>query len=229
MKDMSTRGRWRRRLPARPRAGRGEAVDPSLAEALVRKILDVGIDGMPGFDPAHRVAETARRDHPDTDRAIRAVIASHRRLVAAGGFLTGLGGFVTMPAALPANVIEFYVVTARMAAAVATLRGYDIDDPAVRTAILLTLVDGDPAPVLRRAGVVGSGRVADLAAGHLPTPARMMVDKAIGFRLIRQFGERMMAGLGRGVPLAGGVVGAGFDVYLFGHIAASARTRFPPR
>ncbi len=43
-----------------------------------------------------------------------------------GGFVTGLGGFVTMPVALPVNIAEFYVQATRMVGAIATLRGYDV-------------------------------------------------------------------------------------------------------
>jgi hypothetical protein len=34
---------------------------------------------------------------------------------------------------------------------------------------------------------------------------------------------------GRGVPVVGGVVGAGFDVYLLRRIAGHARAEFPAR
>ncbi len=220
----------RQRWPIRRRHDTGDrGRDASLAEALVRRVLDVGIDGARGLDSAPRIAQDALRRHRDPERAIDAVIAMHRRMILAGGFVTGLGGFVTMPAALPANVVEFYVVTARMAAAVAVMRGYDVDDPAVRTAVLLALVEGDPEPVLRRVGAAGSGRLMATGAHALPPATRMMLHKAIGFRLVRQVGERTLAGLGRAVPLAGGVVGAGVDGYLYAHIAATARRRFPRR
>ena len=69
---------------------------------------------------------------------------------AIGGFVTSVGGFVTMPVALPVNVVEFYVQATRMVAAIATLRGYDVNDPRVRTAVLLTLVGSDADEVLAR-------------------------------------------------------------------------------
>ncbi len=202
------------------------------AHLLVRRLLDVGIDGTVGFESAGQVALGALKDHGSAEAAVAAVIRAHRRLIAVGGFVTGVGGFVTLPAALPANVVEFYLLTTRMVAAIAEIRGHDLRDPTLRTAILLTLVDSDPEALMRQVGISRlptGGHLAGLGAGRLPAPARMMLNKAIGFRLISQFGQRALTGFGRGLPVAGGVIGAGFDVYLFSHIAASARREFPPR
>jgi hypothetical protein len=40
-----------------------------------------------------------------------------------------------MPVALPANVAEFYLIATRMVAAIADVRGYDVTDPQIRTAV----------------------------------------------------------------------------------------------
>ena len=44
------------------------------------------------------------------------IAKSHLKLSAAGGFITGAGGLLTMGVALPANIIEFYVLATRMVA-----------------------------------------------------------------------------------------------------------------
>jgi hypothetical protein len=147
-----------------------------------------------------------------------------------GGFLTGVGGFVTLLVAVPLNVIEFYVLATRMVAAIARVRGYDIDRPQIRTAVLLTLVGADADDLLRRAGVLttaGVGeRLTSLAAQRLPAPALMVLNKGVGFRLLTRAGRSVFSRLGRGVPIAGGAVGAGLDVYLLAKIAEGARREF---
>jgi hypothetical protein len=138
-----------------------------------------------------------------------------------------------MPIALPANVIEFYLTATRMVAAIAQVRGYDIDNPQIRTAILLTLVGADADDLLRKAGVVGGlgagGRLTSLAAQRLPGPALMMINKAIGFRIVGQAGRATLGRLGKAVPLVGGAIGAGLDTYLLKRIADNARAEFPRR
>jgi len=196
---------------------------------LVEQLLDLGIDGKGPFDSAQKVADVKRAERPDAENAVDAVVQAHLKLAAAGGFVTGLGGFITLPVALPVNVVEFYVVATRMVAAIASLRGYDIKQPEIRSAVLLTLVGADADDLLKKAGVMSTGRLSNLAAQRLPGPALMVVNKAVGFRLLSTAGKKTLARFGKGVPVIGGVVGAGLDTYLLKRIADHARHEFPPR
>jgi len=200
------------------------------ATRLIERLLDVGIDGKGPFDPAHRVADEAlAKAGGDRERAIRDLRASHRKLVAVGGFVTGLGGFFTMPVALPVNVLEFYLAGTRMTAAIARVRGYDIDQPEIRSAILLVLAGAESDDVLKKAGLVaGGGTLTRVALQRLPAPALMVLNKAIAFRLLGRLGQGVIAKLGRGVPVAGGLVGGSVDVYMLGQIAKQAVKEFPP-
>lgn len=199
------------------------------AAKLVDQLLDVGIDGRGRFDSAQVVADCALSDQGDVDRAIDVVVRKHQKLAAAGGFVTGLGGFVTLPVALPANVVGFYAVATRLVASIASLRGYDLRQQGVRSAVMLTLVGADADDLLKKAGVATTGRLANLAAQRLPGPALMVLNKGIGFRLVSQVGRSTLARFGKGVPVLGGVVGAGVDLYLLGRIADQARREFPPQ
>lgn len=199
------------------------------ALTLSQRLLSVGIDGKAGFDGARDVAQAALRDYPsDPERAIDHVVRQHRRLAASAGFVTSVGGFVTMAVALPVNLVGFYLLNTRMVAATAHLRGYDLNDQGTRTAILLTLVGGDADDLLKKAGVVSTGRLASLAANQLPPPVVMVVNKAVGFRLVSRLGDKLLTRLGQGIPLAGGVIGAGLDAFLLSRIAKGAKHEFPP-
>ncbi|MHB8187364.1 MAG: EcsC family protein [Dermatophilaceae bacterium] len=190
-------------------------------------LMDVGIDAKGPFDSAQEVAEVAMLTHSDAERAIDAIVRSHLRLAAAGGFVTSLGGFVTLPIALPANVVEFYLVATRMVAGIASTRGYDILQPEVRSAVLLALVGADSDDLLKKAGYASTGRLAGLAVQRLPGPVLLAVNKGVAFRLLNQVGKKSLTRFGKAVPLAGGVVGAGVDAYLLNRIADHARHEFP--
>jgi hypothetical protein len=217
-----------RRSERLPEQGRGEE---GIVGRVVQVLLDAGIDGLGPLKSAREMADLARRDTRTPDGAIKKVIRSHVVKGGVGGFVTGVGGFVTMPVALPANVVEFYVGATRMVAAIATLRGYDVDDPQVRTAVLLTLVGSEADEILGKAGLTGpsgaGSRVVDLVGRQLPPAALLMLNKAIGFRLLRGVGEKAFARLGRGAPLAGGVVGGGIDWWMMKRIADQALSEFP--
>lgn len=197
------------------------------AMGMVERLMDFGIDGKGPFDSARRVADVALAEHQEAGRAIDAMVRSHLRLAAANGFVTSLGGFVVLPIALPANVAGFYLVATRLVAGIAAIRGYDIRQPEVRSAILLALVGADADDLLKKAGYASTGRLANLAAQRLPGPALMAINKGVGFRLLSQVGKKSLTRLGRAVPLAGGFVGAGLDTYLLKRIAAHALQEFP--
>lgn len=195
---------------------------------MIENLLDIGIDGRGPLDSAQQVADQARAKHPVGDEAVDSVVRSHLRVGAIGGFVTSLGGFITMPVSLPANVLEFYIVATRMVAGIAALRGYDLRQPQIRSAVLLTLVGADSDDLLKKAGVVATGRFVNLAAQRLPGPALMVVNRAVVFRLLTQTGRKTLSRLGKGVPIAGGFIGAGLDTFLLKRIADQARREFPP-
>ncbi len=197
------------------------------ATAFVEKLLSIGFDGSGRFESAHQVAEAAQRRRSDPERVVEDLIAQHTRLAATSGFVTGLGGFAVMLVALPANVAGFYVIATRMAAAIAKVRGFDIDDPRVRSAVLLSLVGSDADDILAKAGAGASGPLANVATKRLPSTAVMAINKGVGFRLITQLGRKTLGRLGRGLPLVGGVVGATFDGFYLTRIAAHVLDEFP--
>ena len=210
-------------------AGEADQGARARATGIIERLMDVGIDGRGGFGSAKQVADVALAAHQDAERAVEAVVRSHLRRAAVGGFITGLGGFVTLPIALPANVLGFYLVATRMVAGIASIRGYDIRQPEVRSAILLALVGADSEDLLNKAGYAGTGRLANLAAQRLPGPVLMALNKGVGFRLLSRVGKKSLTRFGRAVPLVGGVVGACIDSFLLKRIASHARREFPPK
>ena len=215
-------------VPAAGQPDQGSRLERT-ATGLVSRLIDAGIDGVGPLDRAGDTANEAMRRAGSTDEAIEALVASHLKLAAAGGFVTGLGGFITLPVSLPANVLGFYGIATRMVAGIAHLRGYELDKPEVRSAVMLTLIGADARSVLTKSGISPTGKLADLALQRLPGPALMVLNKGIGFRLLSQFGKKGLSRLGRGVPLVGGAVGAGLDWWLLRKIATAARSEFVPR
>jgi hypothetical protein len=207
--------------------------DPSRADrvvdALIDRLLRTGIDGVGRLDSARKVAAEALRSEGSAERAIDAIVSSHTKLAATGGFVTGLGGFVTLPVALPANVVGFYIVATRMVASIAAVQGHDVTKDEVRTAVLLSLSGDDATEILRKAGGgVITGRATSLALDRLPPAALMAVNKGVAFRIVVQLGEKGLGRLGRMVPLAGGFIGGGIDAYFMNRLAKHARKEFPP-
>jgi hypothetical protein len=228
--DKLTPGRSASTTRAALDAATEEQGDPRAIDRLVAMLVDTGLDGRGPLGSARERAEEAlARSDGDREQAISRIARSTVITGSIGGFLTGLGGFVTMPVSLPVNIAEFYLQAVRMVGGIATLRGYDLAEPRVRTAVLLSLVGADADDVLKKAGMATAGsRVTSYALGGLPPAALMVVNKAVGFRLMRGVSERVLSRFGRGIPVAGGLVPAGIDGFMMKKIADHAMHEFPP-
>lgn len=202
--------------------------DPGRVGQFVRRLLAVGLDGKGPVQPAAEMGRRVRARSGSDKEAIRTI---RRRSVfggGIGGFATGVGGFVTMPVAIPVNVGEFYIQAVRMVGAIAAIRGYDLEDPQIRTSVLLTLVGSRADDVLKSVGISSpTGRLTNVAMKRLPPEALMLINKAIAMRLLKAVGERTLTKLGRGIPVAGGVIGGGFDMWMMKRIADQAVRSFP--
>lgn len=228
-RDESARSTAREAMRA-ARRGKDEGSEGAL-ERVVTLIRDVGLDGKLTYASAADIARRAQRGRGKRrpEVAVRRIVRRHRWGVTLGGFVTGLGGFVTLPILLPTNVVEFYVQATRMAGAIAAVRGYDLEDEEVRARVLAALLGEESGDVLKN---VGLGPVAGVAARgvakRLPTSPQSQLVSAIGGRLLRRFGLHSVRLFGKAIPGLGAVLGALSDRSQLRKIAAAARTGFPP-
>lgn len=76
------------------------------------------------------------------------------------GFVTGFGGVITMPAALPLNVTTVILFQMRMIAAIAKIRGYDLRSDQVQTFVYATLAGTSVADIMKKTGIVFGNKLA---------------------------------------------------------------------
>ncbi|MEU4192618.1 EcsC family protein [Kribbella sp. NPDC026611] len=186
---------------------------PQAAAGVLRQVLEIAIDGYQRFPGAEQLAESKlARSDGDVELAIDAVIDQHIRLAGVQGFVTSIGGLVTLPVALPANLTGLAVVQARMVASIAHLRGYDLGDPRVRTAVITCLLGEDGVTDrLRKASLVTSPLAIATAPVFDPDLDRQVAGEVVAELIARIGGKRMALTVTRRVPLLGGAVGAGVD------------------
>src|SRR5262245_26098678 len=117
---------------------------PTFTDTFVREALHRAISGIGRLPGAAAAAEKELAEQGgDVDRAIHEIIESHVRYAGAQGFLTNVGGLVMAPVTIPANISGLALIQCRMIAAIAHLRGYDLADPRLRNAVLLTMLGED--------------------------------------------------------------------------------------
>jgi hypothetical protein len=198
-------------------------------EGLIEQIVKVAIHGGGPLKGAILLAEEhLASSQNDRGKAIRRLIATHVRLAAVSGFVTGLGGVVTLPVTIPAALTGLYILGARMSAGIAHLRGYDVDSEEVRSAVLVSLLGSGGTEVLKRTGVEVGRKTTAAAFRRVPGRVLIEINKTIGFRLLTKAGEKGVINLTKLVPLVGAPVGAAFDGFGCRTIATFALKMFEP-
>lgn len=200
-----------------------------MGQRLADQVLNVGIDGAGPIKGAREVAEEhLTTAGGDREQAIKKLVATHIRLAAVSGFVTGAGGLITLPVALPAALTGLYVTATRMAAGIAYLRGHDLRSEEVRSAILVCLLGSGASTALSKAGVEIGQKSALAALQRVPGRVLIEINKRIGFRLVTKAGEKGVINLTKLVPLVGAPIGATVDGVSCRAIATYARSTFEP-
>ncbi len=202
-------------------------------ERSASKVTDVLLNSArDGFAPMTGAAvyadERAERYEGDVEKAVKRIINETSAASATAGFVTGLGGFVTMPLTVPANLAGSALLNARMVAAIAHLRGWDVRDPATANLILL-LVAGESATAAARAvGIKVGQELTKSAIKKLPIEAIRAVNRKVGFMLLAKYGTKRSAiTLVKAVPFVGGAVGGTVDAGFTRAVALAAKKAFP--
>lgn len=220
----------RRTLAALAAGEAGKRIAPYAASGAARTFLTRAIDGVQGFPGAREVAQRQLVEHSDAERAVKALIEQHVRLAGVGGFVSQVGGIVTLPVTLPANIAGLGALQLRMSAGIAHLRGHDVTAPRVRIAALATLLGEDGVAEALASGVLPS-TPRDLAFGPplVDEELRTRLTGAVGQQLLtRVTTKRAGLTLARGVPLIGGTIGAGTDAFHTWRVGRYAESEFTP-
>lgn len=182
--------------------------------AVVRALdwsYDKAIDGVPGFGTAEEMARDYLKGSASLEEKADELIQWQVAKAATSGFLSGLGGVLTLPVTIPANLSTVWYVQIRMVAALAYMGGHDILDDRVKAMCYVCLCGNGAEEVLKRVGIQTGKKLAEQGIKHLPFAAIKAINQAVGFRLITKFGTTGAINLGKAVPVVGGVVGGTFD------------------
>jgi hypothetical protein len=162
--------------------------------------------------------------------AVKDLIETHVRMAGAQGFLTNLGGLVTMTVTVPTNIAGLALIECRMVAAIVHLKGYDLDDKRTRNAILASLLGEERMlSLIRRKKLPGTPMALATAPVHDPDLDDVMANEVASELITKVAGKRIATTVGRRVPVVGGLVGAGADGFATWQIGRYVDREFLPR
>lgn len=191
--------------------------DQQLTESKAGKILDAvyekALDGIPKVSRSvDELAKDYLNRHTSPDKAAKALAKNQVLKCGTSGFLTGLGGLITLPVAIPANISSVMYVQLRMIAAIAKIGGYDTKSDQVQTMIYMCLTGTAISDVVKETGIKIGEKTLEAAIKKIPGEVLVKINQKIGFRFITKFGEKGIINLGKLIPLAGGIIGGSMDV-----------------
>lgn len=200
--------------------------DVSSVMVVINKAYDLAVDGVPGLGSAEELAEEYLDDNPSAVDAANSLIRWQCAKAGTAGFVTGLGGAITLPVTIPASFASNIYLQLRMIAAIAHMGGYDIRSDKVRTFVYMCLVGKQMNDLLKDFGVQLGTKMASSLLKEIPGKLLIEINKAVGFRLITKAGSTGLVNLGKAIPFLGGAIGGTVEAVSTNVVGNKARDFF---
>lgn len=127
------------------------------------------------------------------------------------GFVTSLGGIITLPLTLPANVMGVFFIQMRMIAAIAIMSGYDLKDEKVKTMIFACMCGRGAGDVLRDVDMGSEQHLTKKILNKLSQETISHMQRVTSVKMAAKIGETGAVNMAKVVPLLGGLIAGTFD------------------
>lgn len=202
----------------------------NISQKLIMQSLEwayaKAVNGVVGLGSAEELAQEYLKEGDSLPEQINNLIRWQNAKAGTSGFLTGIGGILTIPVTLPANITSILYIQLRMIAAIAIMCGYDVKDDKVKTLVYSCLVATSSAEIVKNLGIKIGEKIAVSMLKKLPGALITKINQTVGFRLLTRFGQKGAINLIKGVPLLGGVIGAALDIVSTNTVGNVARDLF---
>ncbi len=187
-----------------------------LSQADMMNLLDSlyskCIQGIPMISsPIEKMADDYLQHNATVEDAAKDMINKQVIKCTTSGFITNLGGVITLPVTIPANVGSVMYVQMRMIACAAYMAGYDVHTDQVQTLVYACLAGVSVMEVAKKVGIKIGQKGLENLIDKIPGKVLIAINHKVGFRMLTKFGETGAINLGKAIPVVGGVIGGGFD------------------
>ena len=192
-------------------------------------VYDKALNGVPGTDTVQEMVDSYLEGGKDAEEAIDELINWQIGKASAAGFVSNLGGLLTLPVAIPANLGIVLFIQVRMIAVIAMIRGYDTRSDQVKTLCTACLAGSAVVDILKDVGIQIGTKLTQQAIMKIAGATLVRINQAVGFRLVTKAGSTGIVNLGKAVPFLGGIIGGTFDAITTKAIGTAAKTVFAPK
>lgn len=179
---------------------------------LLDKLYEQSTQGIAKVSPPiEELAADYLQKNSDVDAVAKQFVNYQIAKCTTSGFVTGLGGLITLPVALPANVGSVLYVQMRMIACLAYMGGFDTDSDQVQTLVYACLAGISIDQIIKQAGIQFGNKLAMAMVKKIPGEVLTKINQKVGFRFLTKFGTKGVINIGKAVPIIGGIISGGFD------------------
>ena len=189
---------------------------PLISQEDIMKMLDScylkAVDGIPLVSQSvEELANEYIEKYPTKEKAIEAMLKNQILKCTISGFITGFGGFITMPVTIPANLSSVIYVQMRMIACCAYISGHELHSDQTQTFVYACLAGVSVNAILKQGGIKFGMKFAQGLVNKIPGKVLTKINQKVGFRFITKAGSKGIINLGKVIPAVGSVVGGILD------------------
>lgn len=193
---------------------------------VLDKSYELALNGVPGLGSVEELAKDYLAGEGSLTEKVNRLIRFQNAKNFTSGFLTGLGGLITLPVAIPVNISSVLYVQVRMIAAIAYMGGHDIRNDQVKTLVYICLCGNEAKDIMKLAGIQIGKKLAKAGIKKIPGELIKAINRKVTFRLVAKFGNKTLINLGKLIPLVGGVIGGTCDLVFSNIVGNVARDTF---
>lgn len=173
-----------------------------LSQADMMNLLDSlyskCIQGIPMISsPIEKMADDYLQHNATVEDAAKDMINKQVIKCTTSGFITNLGGIITLPVTIPANVGSVMYVQMRMIACAAYMAGYDVHTDQVQTLVYACLAGVSVMEVAKKVGIKIGQKGLENLIDKIPGKVLIAINHKVGFRMLTKFGETGAINIGR--------------------------------
>lgn len=180
---------------------------------LLDSCYDKCLNGIPNISSSvEKMASDYMAKYDSKERACQEMLKNQIIKCTTSGALSGLGGFISMPIAIPANISSVIYVQMRMIACTAYMAGFELDSDQTQTFVYACLAGISINEILKQAGIKFGLKFAKEMIEKIPGRVLIKINQKVGFRFLTKFGSTGVINFGKMIPGVGAIVGGGFDL-----------------
>ena len=179
---------------------------------FLEKLIDTLVKAHPEDLKAYIDKFREQNNGISDDDLARKVVRRKAFKIGLVGAATGLGGLITLPVAVPADLAASWRIQATMVFAIAYIYGHTAETTDLKTDIYIILAGNAAKEALRRVGIETAKGITKKMVGKYITREMMKrMWKVVGQKIITKAGQKSLTSFVKMVPIVGAPVGFVFN------------------